>query len=298
MISATWRLRWLAIGPRSLSADRLGKMEPGNLASQRDLLVSHNKIGDARLALGDLAAALRRAMMPRSLLLTAWPRQDPEMPCGSATSRSAHNKIGDLRRARGELAAALASYRASHEIFERLAAGRTPTAPSGHRDLSVSSGQDRRCAVARRDLAAALTSLASLSIRDRLATANPGNVVSLRDAVRHARQDRRRAGQHVQTCGGAASYQASLAIAARLARGDPRTHAAARSLGVLTTRSATCSARGATHGGADELSGGPRDRRLSGRGRLKDPRRTTRSVRLARRRSVTCAARWAMRRRR
>jgi tetratricopeptide (TPR) repeat protein len=38
---------------------RLAEADPGNAGWQRDLSVSHNKIGDVQRAQGDLAAALR-----------------------------------------------------------------------------------------------------------------------------------------------------------------------------------------------------------------------------------------------
>ena len=39
-------------------AERLAKADPGNAGWQRDLSVSHNKIGDVQREQGDLAAAL------------------------------------------------------------------------------------------------------------------------------------------------------------------------------------------------------------------------------------------------
>ena len=45
--------------PRALIADRLAKFDPGNADWQRDVSVSHNKIGDVQRAQGNLPEALK-----------------------------------------------------------------------------------------------------------------------------------------------------------------------------------------------------------------------------------------------
>ena len=66
-------------------AERLATADPGNAGWQRDLSVSHNKIGDVQRAQGNLAAALTSSR-PRGRSESVWRRPTPAMPGGSATS--------------------------------------------------------------------------------------------------------------------------------------------------------------------------------------------------------------------
>ena len=79
--------------------DRLAQADPGNAGWQRDLSVSHNKIGDVQRAQGDLPAALT-SYQASLAIETGWPKRTPEMPGGSATSRSRITEIGDVQRHR------------------------------------------------------------------------------------------------------------------------------------------------------------------------------------------------------
>ncbi|WP_374692181.1 SEC-C metal-binding domain-containing protein, partial [Accumulibacter sp.] len=116
--------------------ERLAASDPGNAGWQRDLSVSHIKIGDLLQAQGDLAGAgaAYRADLAIAERLAA---SDPGNAGWQRDLSVSHNKIGDLLRAQGDLAGAGAAYRASHAIRERLAAS-DPGHPGWQRDLMVS----------------------------------------------------------------------------------------------------------------------------------------------------------------
>jgi tetratricopeptide (TPR) repeat protein len=103
---------------------------------QRDLSVSHNKIGDVRRALGDLAGALEsyEADLAIAERLAA---ADPGNSEWQRDLSVSHDKIGNVRVAQGNLAGAFESYEASLAIRERLAAA-DPGNSEWQRDLIVS----------------------------------------------------------------------------------------------------------------------------------------------------------------
>ena len=74
--------------PAWTSAERLAAADPANTEWQRDLSVSHNKLGDVAVAAGDLAAA-RDRYQAASTSPSGWPPPTPPTPGGSATCRSA-----------------------------------------------------------------------------------------------------------------------------------------------------------------------------------------------------------------
>ena len=98
-----------------------GRADPGNAEWQRDLSVSHDKIGDVRRAQGDLKGALRpMAGLAIGERLAA---QDPANTQWQRDLSVSHNKIGDvLVSAQGDLKGAFAAYEQSLAIRERLAA--------------------------------------------------------------------------------------------------------------------------------------------------------------------------------
>jgi hypothetical protein len=88
---------------------------------QRDLSVSHNKLGDVARAAGDLAAA--RAAYQASLdIAVRLAAADPANTTWQRDLSVSHNKLGDAAVAAGDLAAARAAYQASLDIAVRLAA--------------------------------------------------------------------------------------------------------------------------------------------------------------------------------
>ena len=194
--------------------------DPANTEWQRDLSVSHEKLGDVAVAAGDLAAA--RAAYQAALGIAA--RLTAADPANTQWQRDlsvSHNKLGDVAVAAGDLAAARAAYQASLDIRTRLAAA-DPANAGWHRDLSVSHDRLGDVAVAAGDLAAARAAYqASLDIRTRLAAADPVDTQWQRDlSVSHDRL-----GDVTVAAGdlaaARAAYQAALGIAARLAAADP-----------------------------------------------------------------------------
>ena len=205
--------------------------DPANSGWQRDLSVSHIKLGDVAVAAGDLAAA--RAAYQASLDIRV--RLAAADPANSGWQRDlsvSHIKLGDVAVAAGDLAAARAAYQADLDIAARLAAA-DPANSGWQRDLSVSHEKLGDLAVAAGDLAAARAAYqASLDIRVRLAAADPANSGWQRDlSVSHEKL-----GDVAVAAGdlaaARAAYQASLDIRVRLAAADPANSGWQRDLSV------------------------------------------------------------------
>ena len=120
-------------------AERLAVDDPHNAEWQRDLSVSHNKIGDVLVAQGNLADALvsYRAAMAIAERLAV---DDPHNAEWQRDLSVSHNKIGDVLVAQRNLADALVSYRAAMTIVERLAED-DPHNAGWQRDLALSYGR-------------------------------------------------------------------------------------------------------------------------------------------------------------
>jgi tetratricopeptide (TPR) repeat protein len=118
---------------------RLASADPGNAGWQRDLSVSHNKIGDVLSAQGDLNAALgayRASLAIAERLASA----DPGNAGWQRDLSVSQERTGDVLRAQGDLNAALGAYRASLTIRERLASA-DPGNAGWQRDVWVSCCQ-------------------------------------------------------------------------------------------------------------------------------------------------------------
>jgi tetratricopeptide (TPR) repeat protein len=119
------------------SARRLTTLYPTNTEWQRDLSVSHNKIGGVERALGRLEPALasyQAGMKIAEGLATL----DPTNTEWQRDLSISHNKIGGVEQALGRLEPALASYRADMTICQHLA-GLDPTNAEWQRDVWVSA---------------------------------------------------------------------------------------------------------------------------------------------------------------
>ena len=101
-------------------AQALAQQDASNTLWQRDLSISHEKIGDIQRAQGDLDAALisyqasleiRQALAQQDVNNTEWQRD----------LSISHNNIGDIQQAQGDLDAALISYQASLDMRQALA---------------------------------------------------------------------------------------------------------------------------------------------------------------------------------
>lgn len=194
--------------------------DPDDVLSQRDLSVSHNRLGDLARAAGDLAEArtnYQASLDIRTRLADAEP-SDPHRQRDLAVSYSI---FGDLAQASGDLAEALRSHALSLAVVERLASG-DPTDLNLQRDLSICHNRLGDLARGMGDLASARTSYeACLDIRTRLVESDPSNADWQRDlSIIH-----NRFGDLARATGDLAaartSYQADLDIAIRLAEADP-----------------------------------------------------------------------------
>jgi hypothetical protein len=115
--------------------------DPGNVQAQRDLSVSHDKLGDVAVAVGDSAGAeahYRASLEIRQRLAAA----DPGNAQAQRDLSVSHNKMGDVSVAQRDTAAAEQHYRAGLEIAERLAAA-DPGNAQLQRNLSISNQRIR-----------------------------------------------------------------------------------------------------------------------------------------------------------
>jgi tetratricopeptide (TPR) repeat protein len=220
----------LAVGLASATAHRRQALlditehraaaDPGNAEYQRDLSVSHEKLGDLAIATGDTTTATQhyQASLTIAERLTAADLGNAEYQRGLSIS---HNKLGDLAIATGDTTTATQHYQASLTIRQRLAAA-DPDNAQYQRDLSVSHDNLGDLAIATGDTTTATQHYqASLTIAERLAAADPDNAQYQRDlSISHnklgnlaiATGDTTTATQH---------YQASLTIRQRLTAADP-----------------------------------------------------------------------------
>ena len=173
---------WLVTGSLAQAerAYRGAKTAAQRAGDDRDLSVSHNKIGDVLLAQGDrdgaLAAyqadlAIAEALARRDLGNTTWQRD----------LSVSHDGIGEVLLAQGDRNGALAAYQAGLAIAEALAR-RDPGNTTWQRDLSVSHDRIGDVLLAQGDRNGALVVYqASLAIREPLARRDPGNTEWQRD---------------------------------------------------------------------------------------------------------------------
>src|SRR5918993_153552 len=94
---------------------KLAALNPGNAAWQRDLAVSWSRLGEVRLARGDLAGALEahEKYHPIAERLAAADPGNAERQRDLAVSWS---RLGEVRLARGDLAGALEAHEKYHTI--------------------------------------------------------------------------------------------------------------------------------------------------------------------------------------
>ncbi len=148
--------------------------DPANTEWQRDLSVSHNKIGDVLVAQGDGPGALtayRKGLAIREALAA----RDPANTQWQRDLSVSHDRIGDVLVAQGDGPGALTAYRTGLAIRETLAK-RDPGNTQWQRDLSVSHERIGDVLVAQGDLPGALTAYRTgLAIRETLARRDPAN---------------------------------------------------------------------------------------------------------------------------
>jgi tetratricopeptide (TPR) repeat protein len=209
--------------------------DPTNSEWQRDLSVSHNRLGDVAVAAGDLRAA-RTAHQASLDIRRRLAAADPTNSGWQRDLSVSHERVGDVAVAAGDLRAARTAYQASLDTRRRLAAA-DPTNSGWQRDLSVSHNKLGDVAVAAGDLEAARTAYqASLDTRQRLAAADPTNSGWQRDlSVSHEKLgDVAVAAGDLEAA--RTAYQASLDIRQRLAAADPTNTQRQYDLGAIHDR--------------------------------------------------------------
>ncbi len=213
-----WKMRGDLI--KSIDAYEKGKKIALDEGLERDLSVSHNRIGEIFQARGEGDAALE-AYQAGLEIAENLARRDSENTEWQRDLWVSHNKIGDIFQARGEGDAALEAYQAGFEIAENLAK-RDPENTEWQRDLSISRNKIGEIFQAHGDGDAALAAYqAGLEIRDTLAKRDPANSEWQRDlSVSHDR-----IGNIFQARGegdaALEAYQAALEIRDTLAKRDP-----------------------------------------------------------------------------
>ena len=162
------------------SFERLVAAEPANTDLQHDLSASLNKVGEVRVARGDVAGAFNahtRAVEIAEALVAAEPG-NPVRQQGLSISLSA---VGGLRAAHGDPAGALRDYTRSLDMAERLVAAQ-PGNTLYQRDLSDRLNNIGDIKAARGDPHGALNAYTrSLHILEGLAAADPQNSSYQRD---------------------------------------------------------------------------------------------------------------------
>ena len=191
-----------------------------DLIAQRDLSVSHERIGNVLKAQDDTPGALaayragltiREALAVRDPANTQWQRD----------LSVSHNKIGDVLVSQGDEPGALAAYRTGLTIAEALAVS-DPANTEWQRDLSVSHDRIGNVLKAQGDEPGSMAAYrTALAIREALTVRDPTNTQWQRDLS----VSRNKIGDMLQARGDApgalAAYHAGLVIAEALAARDP-----------------------------------------------------------------------------
>jgi tetratricopeptide (TPR) repeat protein len=224
---------WIDTGNsnEALAAYQQGKAAAERSGDDRDLSVSHNKIGDVLVAQGNLPDALA-AFRASHDIFERLAKDDPQNAVWQRDLSVSQDTTGDVLVAHGNLTQALDVFRASLDIRERLAKD-DPQNAGWQRDLSVSHNKMGDVLVAQGNLTGALAAFrASLDIAGRLAKADPQNAEWQRDlSVSQDRIGNVRVAQGNLT-GALASFRASLDIRERLAKADPQNAGWQRDLSV------------------------------------------------------------------
>ncbi|MEJ2851873.1 MULTISPECIES: CHAT domain-containing protein, partial [unclassified Saccharothrix] len=180
----------IALGLATATAQRLHNLHtiavqravgnPDNAGYQRDLSISHDRLGDLAVARGDTNKAEQHYQTGLGIaqrLVTA----DPDNAEYQRDLSISHDRLGELAVARGDTNKAEQHYQASLDIRERLTSA-DPDNAEYQRDLSISHNKLGDLAVARGDTNKAEQHYQTgLGIAQRLATADPDNAEYQRD---------------------------------------------------------------------------------------------------------------------
>lgn len=151
-----------------------------NVDTERDLSVSHIKIGDVRIVRGDVHGA-QEAYLESLAISEKAISQFPQSATLAADLAISHTKIGDLRSIAGDLAGAQGAYLKGLAIRKELAL-QMPDDPQRQRDLSMSYEKVGNVLTARGDIQGATSVyLDSLTIAEKLSAQDPENLGWRRD---------------------------------------------------------------------------------------------------------------------
>jgi tetratricopeptide (TPR) repeat protein/tRNA A-37 threonylcarbamoyl transferase component Bud32 len=205
------------------------QVNPEDAQAQRDLSVSHNKLGDLYLRRGDSRAALDSYRSCHAIL-ERLAGADPSDARAQHDLSISHDRLGDVYLEQGDSRAALDSYREALNLRQRLADADKANARA-QRDLSVSHNKLGDVHLRQGETQAALDSYNSgLELAQRLADADKDDAPAQRDlSVSHEKLGdahlRRGEGQAAL-----ASYKKALEIDQRLADADKGNAQAQRDL--------------------------------------------------------------------
>jgi tetratricopeptide (TPR) repeat protein len=153
----------------------LVKQDPSNTQWQRDLSITHIKIGDVLVTQGDLNGALR-AYRESHVIFERLAIRAPSNVLWQRDLSYSQEKIGDVLVAQGDLEGALLVYLESETIRKHLAT-QYPRGAQLQHDLSVSHGKTGDVLLSKGDLEGALlVYLEFHAILDHLATQYPRNI--------------------------------------------------------------------------------------------------------------------------
>ena len=110
--------------------ERLAKSDPGNAGWQRDLSVSHHKVGDVQVAQGD-PAARSSPTATASPSRSVWRNPIPATPAGSAICRCRTTRSATCRWRRATWRRRCKSYRDSLAHQRASGESRIPATPAG-----------------------------------------------------------------------------------------------------------------------------------------------------------------------
>ncbi|MEN9985743.1 MAG: hypothetical protein RI925_1245 [Pseudomonadota bacterium] len=201
----------------------------------RELAVAYNKLGNVRMAQGQLDAAAQ-TFSEGMAICTRLVARDPANTGWLRDLAVVHNKLGDVYMAQGQLDSAAQAFAETLDIFSRLVA-RDPANTGWLRDLAVVHNKlgDVRMAQGQLD-AAAQTFSEGMAICTRLGALDPANTGWLRDlAVAHHKLGDVRMAQG-QLDAAAQTFSDGMAICTRLVARDPANTGWLRDLAVAHSR--------------------------------------------------------------
>ncbi|WP_224364440.1 tetratricopeptide repeat protein [Hyalangium versicolor] len=201
-------------------AERLVQQDPSHSEWQRDLLLSHDKVGNVLRSRGDTEGALRCFQAALSIA-ERLNQQDPGNSQWQHDLCVSQRKVGGVLLLAGDTEGSLRCFRVSLAIAESLAQ-QVPDNTQWQRDLSLSHDRVGEVLFEQGDTEGALRCFqAALSIAERLTQRDPRNTQWQRDLSLSHDQVGEVLLEQGDREGALRCFQASLLIAQHLAQLDP-----------------------------------------------------------------------------